>query len=119
MGPKKDVIIVDLPSNDAHIAVELKDLNEHIHGNSDCDVVIDFARVEIITSSNLSNLLALRYLLREHGRQLIFCNVTVTTKGIFTVAGLDGVFEFALDRDSALAAIEQSKKSDRSREVSS
>lgn len=115
----ENIIIVDLPSDDAQIAVELKDLNERIHGDNDCDVIIDCARVEIITSSNISNLLALRDLLRENGKQLIFCNVTVPTKGIFTVAGLDGVFEFALDRDSALTAIEQSRKGNHSQKVSS
>jgi len=115
----ENVIIVDLPSVDVHVAGELKDLNELMHNRSDCDVVIDCARVEIITSSNISNLLALRDLLREHGRQLILCNVTVPTKGIFTVAGLDGVFEFALDRDSALSAIEQSRQKDHSKQVSS
>lgn len=115
----EDVLLVDLPSEDQLIGNELKSLNELIHSKGACDIVIDFSRVEIVTSSNISNLLALRYLLREQGHQLIFYNVTVPTKGIFTVAGLDAVFEFAPDKNAALAAIEQTRKSDKPAHTSS
>ena len=115
----ENILVVDLPSDDVHIGSDLKNLNELIHEKSDCDVVIDCSRVEIVTSSNISNFLALRDLLREHGRQLILCCVSVPTKGIFTVAGLDAVFEFAIDRDAALAAVEQGRKSNKPEQVSS
>jgi anti-anti-sigma regulatory factor len=105
----EDVLVVDLPSNEPHIGNELKHLNEVVGTESNRDVVIDFFRVEIITSSDISNLLTLRALLHEHKRQLILCNVSNLTKGIFTVAGLDAVFEFAEDKQAALATIQNSK----------
>jgi len=105
----KDVLFVDLPFKELQMGDELKSLNEIVSNRSDCDVVVDFSKVEIVTSSNISNLLALRALLREHGRQLILCGVSAPTKGIFTVAGLDAVFEFANDKRAALAAMGHAK----------
>jgi anti-anti-sigma factor len=105
----KNVLFVDLPSNALQIENELKNLNEIVSTRSDCDVVIDFFRVEIITSSSISNLMILRKLMKEHGRQLILCSVSAPTKGIFTVAGIDAIFEFANDKYAALAAMQRAK----------
>jgi anti-anti-sigma factor len=101
----KNVLFVDLPSNASQIENELKNLNETVSTRNDCDVVIDFFRVEIITSSSISNLMILRKLMQEHERQLILCNVAVMTKYIFTVAGLDKIFDFVDDRFAALAVV--------------
>ncbi len=105
----EDVLLVDLPIKEPQIGDELKNLNEIISARSDCDVVVDFSKVEIVTSSNISNLMALRMLLRGRGRQLILCGVSAPTKSVFTIAGLDAVFELASDKDAALAAIRHSK----------
>lgn len=107
----EDILLIDLPFKEPQIGDELKSLNEIIGAGGDCDVIVDFSKVEIITSSNISNLLALRALLREHGRQLILCSVSAPTKGIFTVAGLDAVFEFARDKYDALAIMQRTKVS--------
>ncbi|MGA1980034.1 MAG: STAS domain-containing protein [Sedimentisphaerales bacterium] len=101
----EDVLFVDLPLREPQIGDELKNLNEIVSTRSDCDVVIDFFRVEIITSSSITNLMILHKLLQERERQLILCNVAVMTKYIFTVAGLDKVFDFVDDRFAALAAV--------------
>ena len=105
----EDVLLADLPSEEPQIGNELKSLNEMVSTRSDCDVVVDFSKVEIVTSSGISNLLALRALLRGHGRQLILCSVSAPTKGIFTVAGLDAIFEFADDKHAALSAMQHAK----------
>jgi len=102
----EDVIIAELPSEGLEIADELKAVNETISNECNCDVIIDFSKVEIINSSNISNLLILRSMLHEHGRQLILCNVAMVTKCIFIVAGLDEIFVFADDKSSALAAMQ-------------
>jgi anti-anti-sigma factor len=99
------VLVVELPSKEPNIADELKVVNETVSNKPDCDVIVDFSGVELITSSSISNLLILRNLLSEHGRRLILCNVAVVTKCIFTVAGLDEVFEFVNDQPTALAAV--------------
>jgi anti-anti-sigma factor len=106
----EDVLFVDLPSKEPQIGNELKNLNETVNTRSDCDVVIDFFRVEIITSSSISNLMILRKLLQDRGRQLILCNVAITTKYIFTVTGLDKIFDFVDDRLTAIAATESAEQ---------
>jgi len=103
--PPENLIVVDLPLRELKIADELKGLNETVAQNPDCDVVIDFSIVEVLSSSSLSNLLILRGMLEERGRSLILCNVSVITKCIFRVAGLDEVFDFADDKPTAVAAI--------------
>jgi len=102
----KDVLIAKLPSNSPKIALELKAVNESISKKGNHDVVIDFSRVEIISSSNISNLLILRDLLQNAGRRLIFCNVATVTKCIFVVAGLNEIFEFVDDQSAALEAVQ-------------
>jgi anti-anti-sigma regulatory factor len=105
-----DIILVELPSDSQKIAVELEKTNEKI-SNSNCDVIIDFSMVEILNSSNISNLLILRSLLTESGNQLVFSNVAMATKCIFVVAGLSDVFVFTDDKLSAISLI-KSKRSE-------
>jgi len=104
-SPSQELILLNLPVDAGQIDKELKELNGSLGTSPACDVIIDFSRVEIITSSSISNLLILRGLLYEHGHRLILCNVRIPTKCIFTVAGLGDVFEFSADRAEALAAI--------------
>jgi anti-anti-sigma regulatory factor len=59
-----------------------------------------------MTSTSISGLLRLRKLLTDCGHRLIFCNVPVATRSVFTVVGLDEVFEFADDKFAALASIQ-------------
>jgi anti-anti-sigma regulatory factor len=104
-NPPEDLIVANLPFKEPQIGNELESLNKIIGDNPECDVIIDFSKVEIITSSSLSNLLILRKLLSEQGHRLIFCNVAVVTKCIFNVAGLDEIFEFANDKPAAVATV--------------
>jgi anti-anti-sigma factor len=101
----KNVLFVDLPSKEPQIGEELKNLNEIVSTKSDRDVIIDFFRVEIINSSSIGNLMILRNLQEKRGHQLILCNVAIMTKYIFTVAGLDKVFDFVDDHFAAMAAV--------------
>ncbi len=103
----EDVLLVELPSKSPRIANELKAVNEAVSKKDNCDVVIDFSGVEIIYSSNISNLLILNYLQKDSGHRLIFCNVATVTKCIFVVAGLNEIFEFVDDQSKALATVEQ------------
>lgn len=107
----KDVLLVELPSKGPKIAHELKAVNETISRESNHDVIIDFSRVEIINSSNISNLLIMHNLLQDSGHRLIFCNVATVTKCIFVVAGLDKVFDFANDQHAALKVIQNARVS--------
>jgi anti-anti-sigma factor len=101
----EDVILVDLPQ-EPEMGDELKTVTEMVRDRGNCEVVVDFSSVDIITSSSLSKLLKLRKLLGDCGHRLVFCNVAASTKGIFTVTGLDGIFEVADDKFIALASLQ-------------
>jgi len=101
----EDIILVDLPQ-EPNMGDELKTVTEIVRDRGDCDMVIDFSSVDIVTSSSLSKLLKLRKLLGDCGHQLVFCNVAAATRGIFTVTGLDGIFEVADDKFVALASLQ-------------
>jgi anti-anti-sigma factor len=101
----EDIILVDLPQ-EPEMGDELKTVTEIVRERGNCDAVIDFSNVDIVTSSSLSKLLKLRNLLADCSHQLVFCNVAAATRGIFTVTGLDGIFEFADDKFVALASLQ-------------
>ena len=101
----EDIILVEVPSDGSRRADDLKNINEIISKKSDRDVIIDFSKAEIINSWNISNLLILRSMLQDAGRQLILCSVSTVTKCIFVVAGLSEMFVFVDDRPAALAEI--------------
>ena len=101
----EDIILVDLPQ-EPNMGEELKTVTEMVRDRGDCDVVVDFSSVDIVTSSSLSKLLRLRKLLADCGHRLVFCGVAAATRGIFTVTGLDGIFELADDKFVALASLQ-------------
>ena len=100
-----DVILADLPA-EPQMGEELQAVTDMVRDRGDCDVVIDFSGVDIVTSSSISKLLKLRKLLADCSHRLVFCNVAPATRGIFTVTGLDGIFEFVDDKFVALAGLQ-------------
>jgi anti-anti-sigma factor len=105
-----DIILVDLP-REPRMRSELKTLIEIVRDRGDCDVVVDFSSVDIMTSTSISGLLRLRKLLTDCGHRLMFCNVPSATRSVFSVVGLDEVFEFADDKFAALATLQSAGES--------
>ncbi len=99
-------LVVTLPVQSEVIVRELKNVNQMVSHGDGCDVVVDFSNVEILHSSSISNLMILRELLYERGCQLILCSVSPSIMSVFTVAGLEKLFEFVDDKQTALAATE-------------
>ena len=97
-------ILVELPG-EPKMGNELIAVTEIVSDRGDCDVVIDFSGVDIVTSSSLSKLLNLRKMLSDSGHKLVLCSVSAATKGIFMITGLDGNFEFANDKSEVLASL--------------
>ena len=101
----ENVVYVSLPA-EPELGGELDKVSQLVSEQSDCDVVIDFTDVNIVTSPNLSVLLKLRKLVDSNSKRLICCSVSAMTKGIFTITGLETVFEFVDDKSAALGALE-------------
>lgn len=98
------VVTVDLhPEPDT--GTELATVASLVRLRGDCDVVVDFSRVDIVTSASLAKLLKLRKLLDDCGHRLILFGLAPETASIFKVTALDAVFEFADDKSAAVAAI--------------
>lgn len=72
---------------------KIRAVTESLHNSADRDVVMDFSSVGIMATPSISGLLGLRKLLADSGHSLILRNVASATRGIFTVTGLDAIFE--------------------------
>jgi anti-anti-sigma factor len=101
----ENIVLVDLPA-EPQLGDELKAVADIIKDSGDCDVVMDFSAIDIISSSSLSKLLKMRKQLTDSGHQFIFCNVAPATKGIFAVTGLEGIFKVVDDKFVALAGLQ-------------
>lgn len=103
-----DIILVNI-APEPQMSEELNTVIEIVREHSENNVVVDFLNVEIVTSSNLAKLLKLRKMLTESGKKLVLCGMSVRTKAIFLVTGLENVFEFVEDQFTALAGLQIEK----------
>ena len=101
----ENIVLVTL-AEEPQMGEELRTVIEIVRDGGDRDVVVDFADVDIITSSSIAKMLKLRKVLKDIGHRLVLCGVRNATRGIFKVTGLDGVFEFADDKFIALASLQ-------------
>lgn len=69
-------------------------------------VVLDFAGVSYINSSNIAQLLRLKRQLDASGRQLRLCAMGDEVWSVMMVTGLEKVFRFAPDTLTALAGLQ-------------
>ncbi len=69
-------------------------------------VVLNAANIRHINSSNIAQLLRLRKKLNTAGRDLVLCSVPDAVWSIIISTSLDGLFHFAEDVPSALAALQ-------------
>jgi len=69
-------------------------------------MVLDFATVHFINSSNLAKLLRLRKQTILNSGRLILCNISTQVWGTFLVTGLDKVFELSDNVPTSLATLQ-------------
>ena len=101
----ENIILVNL-AKEPQLGEELQGAKDMISEKNCYDVVIDFGDVEIITSSSIAKLLKIQKGLKEHEHRLILCSVSARTKKVFSLIGLDSVFEFVDDQFVALAGLQ-------------
>ena len=102
----EDILLVSLMEEE-NVSDELKAVNELVTERKDCDIIVDFFRIQAIFSVNISNLIILRHLLETNGRRLVLCNVSFVIKCIFRVTGLKDIFNFAADKSAALEFLQR------------
>ena len=100
----ENVVVVHL-SDDPQFTDDLEALDVHTQTPGMC-VVLDFAAVHYVNSSNLAKMLRLRkHTVLGNGR-LILCNIASQVWGTFLVTGLDKVFELSENVPTSLATIQ-------------
>jgi len=100
-----NIILVNL-AKEPQMGEDLQMTIEMVAESGGCDVVVDFAEIEIVTSSSIAKLLKLRKAVQDCGRRLVLSSVVPQTKGIFTVTGLENIFEFVDDQFMGLAGVQ-------------
>ena len=101
----EDVILVDLPE-ELEKRDELQTVIAMLRDGGDWDVVVDFSHVRVVGGAWLARLQKIQRLVNECGHKLTLCSVAPATRGVFTIAHLEDLFEFAEDRFTALASLQ-------------
>lgn len=101
------IVIADLTDEPA-LSEELSAIADRLSakGNATPSVVLNFANVTYVNSSNLAGLLKIRKILTEKGRGLRLCSLSEDVQSVMSVTGLDKVFRFAPDPMMALAGLQ-------------
>lgn len=100
------IVMVDLADEPA-LSDELTSVLERLDGADPAPhVVVNFARVTYLNSSNIAQLLKLRKVLAEAERSLKLCSLSDEIWSVMLVTGLDKVFRFAPDPMTALAGLQ-------------
>ena len=102
-----EIIVVEL-GDDPQFTDELTSVTDALEAEAK-KVVLNFAAVGFINSSNVAKLLRLRKTMAQKQRRLILCEVNTQVWGVFLVTGLDKIFEFTNDISTALATLQLDK----------
>lgn len=100
------VILCEL-ADDPQFSDDLNAILEHCAAATNTDVLLNFAGVNYLNSSNIAKLLKLRKLTTvTNQRKLRLCNVNRHVWGVFLVTGIDKLFEFVDDVPTGLASLQ-------------
>ncbi len=99
------IVVADL-QDDPVLTDDLTGLFDQLDKKPGVDVVLDFAGVSYLNSSNIAKLLKVRKKLISDKRRLVICGIDTNVWGLFLVTGLDKVFEFADSVATGLAAVQ-------------
>jgi anti-anti-sigma regulatory factor len=106
----EDIILITLPEQPQH-SQEIDIVNKLFSESVDFDVLVDFVKVEILTSETLCGLMILSRLLKGAGRKLVLYDLSPAIKQIFVRTGLLTVFNLADDQFDALQHIQDKNSS--------
>jgi len=101
----QNVVLVEL-HREPRLSDDVKTAMDIAHDRGDCDLILDFSDVDIMTSSSLAQLLRMRQMMLDCGHRLILCGVNSFTRSAFKVTGLEGIFELVDDKAAASAELQ-------------
>ncbi len=104
-----DNIVISELQDEPLLSEELASVYERITRpgeKSAKNVVLNFAAVNYISSSHLSQMLRLRKRTIDSGKQLVVCSLSDHCWSVMLLTGLDRVFRFAPDPMTALATLQ-------------
>ena len=101
-----DIVVAEL-ADDPQFTDDLDALLEKLE-DKPAGVVLNFAAVGFVNSSNIAKLLRLRKHMMAQSRKLVLCDVNTQVWGVFLVTGLDRIFSFTKDIATALATVQLS-----------
>lgn len=100
-----DIAIIEL-ADEPSLSDELTVLAKRLRDGPTTHVVLNFAGVTYVNSSNLAQLLELKKIVGDTGRTLKLCSVVDQVWSVMLTTGLDKVFRFAPDPMTALAGLQ-------------
>lgn len=104
-----EILLVEL-ADDPQFTDDMNALSDLTDAGPPRDVVLNFAGVNYLNSSNIAKLLKLRKSIAiTQNRKLMLCGIDTHVWGVFLVTGLDKVFEFADDTASGLAMVQMGR----------
>jgi len=109
--PKKwsDRILISDLADEPAFSDELASIHDRVaqvNPDEASDVVLNFAAVTYLNSSNIAQLLRLREMVQTNNRRLRFCSLGDEVWSVMLLTGLDKVFQFAPDPASAIASLQ-------------
>jgi len=99
-----EITVVEL-NDDPQFTDDLTSLMDALEGKP-TDVVLNFAAVSFMNSSNVAKILRLRKIILSAERRLMLCDINTQVWGVFLVTGLDKVFDVTNDISTALATLQ-------------
>jgi len=108
-----NILVTDL-ADEPHLSEELNLLIDRLVKAADeqQSVVVNFANVTYVSSSNLAQLLKLYKVLAEKSCELRLCSVSDDVWSVMMVTGLDKIFQFAPDLLTAVASLQDDEDLD-------
>ena len=104
----EDVLLITLPEQPQY-GQEIDIINKLLSDSVDFDVMVDFSKVEMLTSGSICGLMILSKLLQGAGRKLVLYNLPSAIQQIFVRTGLITVFDLADDEFDAQQRIKDKK----------
>jgi len=102
-----DTVLLGELADDPQYTDDLTAIIEQCSHNERLDVLLNFAGVTHLNSSNIATLLKLRKLVAlTNQRRLKLCSVSNHVWGVFLVTGLDRIFDLVDDLPSGLATLQ-------------